>query len=178
MAKHSGLVGSHRLAPLESAVTITAGDLARTADKFLGAIQEAGRIYRHIVQNKKNGDFAVEVSVDETDTPQTPAELLIILAMIADERLPAQTIAPKFSGRFNKGVDYVGDIAAFEREFDADLAAPWNSAAIGAASSGPDANGVTVDINTTTNPHQVTVTIPATNQQAGRLFARLATELR
>lgn len=122
MAKHSGLVGSHRLAPLESAVTITAGDLARTADKFLGAIQEAGRIYRHIVQNKKNGDFAVEVSVDETDTPQTPAELLIILAMIADERLPAQTIAPKFSGRFNKGVDYVGDIAAFEREFDADLA--------------------------------------------------------
>ncbi len=63
-------------------------------------------------------------------------------------------------------------------EFDADLAAPWNSAAIGAASSGPDANGVTVDINTTTNPHQVTVTIPATNQQAGRLFARLATELR
>ena len=63
-------------------------------------------------------------------------------------------------------------------EFDADLAAPWNSVAIGAAGSGPDANGVTVDINTTTNPHQVTVTIPATNQQAGRLFARLATELR
>ena len=60
--------------------------------------------------------------MDETDTPQTPGELLIILAMIADEGIPAQTIAPKFTGRFNKGVDYVGDIVAFEREFDADLA--------------------------------------------------------
>jgi hypothetical protein len=64
----------------------------------------------------------VEVSVDETDSPQTPAELLLILAMIADEEIPAQTVAPKFTGRFNKGVDYVGDLAAFEREFDADLA--------------------------------------------------------
>ena len=122
MAKHSGLVGSHRLPRLDGEVTITMADLERTADKFLGAMQEAGRIYRHIAANKKNGDFAVEVSVDETDTPQTPGELLIILAIIADEGIPAQTIAPKFTGRFNKGVDYVGDLAAFEREFDADLA--------------------------------------------------------
>jgi hypothetical protein len=71
---------------------------------------------------KPDGDFAIEVSIDETDTPQSPAELLAILAMLADEGVPAQTIAPKFTGRFNKGVDYSGDIRAFEREFDADLA--------------------------------------------------------
>src|SRR5262249_33286938 len=53
---------------------------------------------------------------------QTPPELLVILAAIADEGIPIQTIAPKFTGRFNKGVDYVGDIAQFEREFNADLA--------------------------------------------------------
>jgi hypothetical protein len=48
--------------------------------------------------------------------------LLVILAAIADERIPVQTIAPKFTGRFNKGVDYVGDVAQFEKEFREDLA--------------------------------------------------------
>ena len=71
-------------------------------------MQETGRIYRHIAASKPSDSFAVEVSVDETDAPQTPAELLIILAMLADEEIPAQTIAPKFTGRFNKGVDCVG----------------------------------------------------------------------
>jgi hypothetical protein len=47
---------------------------------------------------------------------------LIILAAIADEGLPIQTIAPKFTGRFNKGVDYVGDLKQFEKEFNDDLA--------------------------------------------------------
>ena len=54
--------------------------------------------------------------------PQTPPELLVILAAIADERIPIQTIAPKFTGRFNKGVDYVGDVVQFEKEFSEDLA--------------------------------------------------------
>jgi hypothetical protein len=60
--------------------------------------------------------------MDETDTPQTPPELLVILAAMADEGIPVQTIAPKFTGRFNKGVDYVGDLAQFETEFNQDLA--------------------------------------------------------
>jgi hypothetical protein len=60
--------------------------------------------------------------MDETDAPQTPVELFFILAAIADEKIPAQTIAPKFTGRFNKGVDYVGDISQFEKEFNQDLA--------------------------------------------------------
>ncbi len=53
---------------------------------------------------------------------QTPPELLIILAALADEKIRLQTIAPKFTGRFNKGVDYVGDLGQFEREFNDDLA--------------------------------------------------------
>jgi hypothetical protein len=91
------------------------------AGKFLFAMQEAGRIYRHIAARKGADRFVTEVSVDETDTPQSPVELLLILAMIAREGIPVQTIAPKFTGRFNKGVDYVGDVAGFEREFDQDL---------------------------------------------------------
>ena len=69
------------------------------------------------------GNFIAEISMDETDTAQTPAELLIILAAIADEAIPIQTIAPKFSGRFNKGVDYVGDVPQFAREMALDMAA-------------------------------------------------------
>ena len=61
--------------------------------------------------------------MDETDSAQSPVELLIILGAIADEGIPLQTIAPKFSGRFNKGVDYVGDVAQFERELGLDVAA-------------------------------------------------------
>lgn len=97
----------------------TAVELA--AQKYLFAVSEAGRIYGHL-GNAKAGGFVTEVSMDETDTPQTPAELLVILAAIADEGIPIQTIAPKFTGRFNKGVDYVGNVEQFEQEFRADVA--------------------------------------------------------
>ena len=96
--------------------------MERIAGKYLLAVQEAGRIYRHIAAAKGEGTFITEVSMDETDSPQTPPELLVILAAIADEKIPIQTIAPKFTGRFNKGVDYVGDLAQFEKEFNDDLA--------------------------------------------------------
>ncbi len=91
------------------------------ARKYLLAVREAGRIYRKIASLKGAGNFVTEVSMDETDAPQTPSELLLILAAIADERIPVQTIAPKFTGRFNKGVDYVGDVAQFEKEFADDV---------------------------------------------------------
>jgi tagaturonate epimerase len=96
--------------------------VAATAAKYLFAAQEAGRIYRHIAAAKGENHFITEVSMDETDLPQTPAELLIILAALSDEGVPVQTIAPKFTGRFNKGVDYVGDPEQFEREFRDDIA--------------------------------------------------------
>jgi len=60
--------------------------------------------------------------MDETDTPQSPAELLLILAALADAGVPLSTIAPKFTGRFNKGVDYVGDPRIFARELEQDMA--------------------------------------------------------
>ena len=91
------------------------------AQKYLFAVQEAGRIYRHIAARRGADTFITEVSMDETDEPQTPPQLLLILAAIADEKIPIQTIAPKFTGRFNKGVDYVGDVRQFEREFTDDL---------------------------------------------------------
>src|SRR5579863_3727819 len=99
----------------------TSSGAGRPVEKYLVAVQEAGRIYRHIASARGEGTFITEVSMDETDTPQTPPELLIILAMIADEKIPIQTIAPKFTGRFNKGVDYSGDVAQFTAEFENDI---------------------------------------------------------
>jgi len=96
--------------------------LEKVSKKFLRAVVEAGAIYRHVAAKKGEEGFVTEVSMDETDSPQTPDELFLILAMLAMEGVPVQTIAPKFTGRFNKGVDYVGDIAQFEKEFDEDLA--------------------------------------------------------
>jgi len=115
------LVGSLKIAGIDRPFTTTRADVERTAAKFLLAVQEAGKVYRHIAAVKGVGRFVPEISMDETDNPQTPPELLIILALIADEKVPIQTIAPKFTGRFNKGVDYVGDVAQFEREFNDDL---------------------------------------------------------
>ncbi len=122
VTRHPELVGQITIPGIETAFEISQSEVARVAAKFLLAAQKAGELYRHIAQNKGADGFITEVSMDETDAPQTPPELLIILALLADEKIPLQTIAPKFTGRFNKGVDYVGDIAQFEREFNDDLA--------------------------------------------------------
>lgn len=120
--RHPELVGRLEISGIEEPFQTTRDDIEKIAGKYLGAVQDAGRIYRHIATLRGEGQFIAEVSMDETDSPQTPPELLVILAAIADEKIPAQTIAPKFTGRFNKGVDYVGDVAQFEKEFNDDLA--------------------------------------------------------
>jgi tagaturonate epimerase len=121
--RHPELLGSIQLAGVDEAFDITAEDLRQAAHKFLAAVRKAGEVYRRVQSAKGAGNFIPEVSMDETDRAQSPVELLIILAAIADEGIPVQTIAPKFSGRFNKGVDYVGHVAQFEREFALDIAA-------------------------------------------------------
>ena len=120
--RHPELVGKVSVPHMDHPLEISRAEVERVANKFLLAVQDAGKIYRHIATAKGAANFITEVSMDETDSPQTPHELLIILAALADEKIPLQTIAPKFTGRFNKGVDYVGDVKQFEREFNEDLA--------------------------------------------------------
>jgi hypothetical protein len=114
--------GSLKIPGVTGALDVSAARIEAIARKYLFASQEAGRIYRHIESAKGKGKFVTEVSMDETDQPQTPVELFFILAALAEQKIPLQTIAPKFTGRFNKGVDYVGDVAQFEKEFNDDLA--------------------------------------------------------
>jgi hypothetical protein len=121
--RHPELLGRVQLEGVDEPFEITQISLRQTAQKFLAAIKKAGEVYRAIEQAKGKGNFIPEISMDETNAAQSPVELLIILAAIADEGIPIETIAPKFSGRFNKGVDYVGDVAQFEKEFALDVAA-------------------------------------------------------
>ncbi len=119
---HPELIGTISIPHIDQPFNITRAEVERVANKFLLAVQDAGKIYRHIAKTKGVANFITEVSMDETDSPQTPPELLIILAALAAQKIPLQTIAPKFTGRFNKGVDYVGDVNQFEKEFNEDLA--------------------------------------------------------
>ena len=109
------------MAGVRTTTKVTEMDLLAIAGKYLYAIQEAGRVYRHIVQQKGVDRFVTEVSTDEASEPQSPAQLFFILAALAQEGVKVQTIAPKFTGSFLKGIDYVGSVEAFSTEFEEDL---------------------------------------------------------
>ena len=123
LKKHPELLGEVTIPGISEPFHTDETFVSGVANQFLAAVQQAGVIYRMLFEDKGAGRFVAEISMDETDRPQSPVELLIILAAIADEEIAIQTIAPKFTGRFNKGVDYVGDKARFAKEFEEDLAA-------------------------------------------------------
>ena len=106
---------------IKKSVKCSGKQLADIGEKYLFAAKKAGEIYRKIEKSKGAGTFITEVSMDEVAQPQTPVELFFILCMLGYEKVPLQTIAPKFSGRFNKGVDYAGDPLKFASEFEEDL---------------------------------------------------------
>lgn len=111
--------GSIRIPGLKYKVNITRQDVSSIAEKYLFAAIRAFEIYRKIEKKKGKGNFITEISIDEVSSPQSPAGLLMILRMLALENIPVQAIAPRFPGRFNKGIDYRGDIKKFSDEFEA-----------------------------------------------------------
>jgi hypothetical protein len=119
MAQYKGVL---TIPGMQAPIEITDPILEDFARRYLCAIAEAGKVFRHIAERKGTDRFILEVSADEAQSPQTPAELLLILAAIALEGMPIQTIAPRFTGAFLKGIDYVGDLRKFAEEFHDDLA--------------------------------------------------------
>ncbi|MEN6383699.1 MAG: tagaturonate epimerase family protein [Phycisphaerales bacterium] len=122
VSQNKKFLGTISIPGIDGKLNITENDLKTIGTKFLLAVKEAGKIYRHVADTKGSDNFVTEVSIDESNQPQSPVEMLFILSAIAAEKIPAQTIAPKFTGRFNKGVDYVGDVKQFEKEFNEDIA--------------------------------------------------------
>lgn len=114
-------VGELNIPGFDHPLTVSVDVLKKIASKFLAATQQAAEIYNLLKTSKGEGNFITEVSMDEVESPQTPIELLFILKMLANKDVPVQTIAPKFTGRFNKGVDYTGDVNQFAKEFEEDV---------------------------------------------------------
>ncbi|MEX2369665.1 MAG: tagaturonate epimerase family protein [Bacteroidales bacterium] len=121
LKKLGPFLGSLNIPGIDATYDIDEQLLQEVVDKFFIAIKEAALIYGHIKEVRGNEDFVAEISMDEVDEAQTPVELFFILMMIHHFDIPVQTIAPKFTGRFNKGVDYVGDVELFRQEFEQDL---------------------------------------------------------
>jgi hypothetical protein len=90
--------------------------LARAAAKYGRAIAHTARMYRHLAAVMGSRSFELEVSVDETETPTSPLEHYFVASEL--KRLGVQwvSLAPRYIGRFEKGVDYIGDLEAFDVE--------------------------------------------------------------
>jgi len=119
--ENESLTGTLHIEGFSQPTTIEPDELREAASKFLKAVNEVDRVYRYILQHKKRHRIAVEISMDEVEEPQSPSELLLILKMLADREIRPNTIAVKFCGRFNKGVDYEGDLDRFAQQFEQHL---------------------------------------------------------
>jgi len=120
--KHKQYIGRVQVPGIGRLLRVSMKTLVGVARTFLSAVKQAGRIYRHIAEIKPTDAFVTEISIDKADRPQTPLEMLFILAAVADEGIPVQAVAPRFNGRFNKGIDYIGNVRRFRGEFEENLA--------------------------------------------------------
>ena len=90
--------------------------LMRAVVKYGGAIQHAASMFNRLSELKDTFDF--EVSVDETDSPTTPLEHFYIASELTRLKVRFTSLAPRFIGRFEKGVDYIGDLGALDSELE------------------------------------------------------------
>lgn len=99
------------------AVNLSEEELLRAAAKYGRAVAHTVRMYRHLADRMGQQTFELEMSVDETETPTTIPEHYFVASEL--KRLSVQwvSLAPRYIGRFEKGVDYIGDLDAFEADF-------------------------------------------------------------
>ncbi len=96
--------------------------LLRAACKYGGALAHTADMYSHLVEVTASGTavtgaFELEVSVDETETPTSPLEHVFIVSELSRLGVTWVSLAPRYVGRFEKGVDYIGDLDVFRAEF-------------------------------------------------------------
>jgi len=92
-------------------------DLLRAAVKYSAAIAHTLKLKRRLDELFRGGSYDLEVSVDETSTPTKPLEHLFIALELRRLNIPIQGLALRFVGRFEKAVDYIGDLEEFEKSF-------------------------------------------------------------
>ena len=99
------------------AIEFSTVDLVRAAIKYARAVVHVAKMYRHLVARAGTRSIELEVSVDETDTPTSPAEHVFVASELRRLGVTWISLAPRLIGRFEKGVDYIGDAAAFEADW-------------------------------------------------------------
>ena len=101
----------------DAALTFERETLYRAAAKYGRAVAHTAAMYRYLVSRMGKQPFELEVSVDETETPTLPEEHFYIANELRRLGVRWVSLAPRFVGRFEKGVDYIGDLDEFEAEF-------------------------------------------------------------
>jgi tagaturonate epimerase len=97
-------------------ITLSAVEARRCALMYGRALDFAAEVDRHL-RERRGSQYDLEVSIDETTTPTLPAHHLFIAAELQRRGVAATSIAPRFVGEFQKGIDYIGDLEEFERQF-------------------------------------------------------------
>ncbi len=103
-------------------LAIGADEVVRATCKYGRALAHLVKLYRYLKVRLGGRAWELEVSVDETDTPTSPAEHWVIASELQRLGVEWVSLAPRYLGRFEKGVDYIGDLTAFERDFAAHVA--------------------------------------------------------
>lgn len=92
--------------------------IVRSCVKFIPAVRHAAKAYHLIADLKGQESFNFEMSIDETATPTTPLDHLIIVSELMADGVELFSLAPRFEGRFEKGIDYIGTEEGFRRSLE------------------------------------------------------------
>lgn len=103
--------------PDDSVVTLDEEAFFRAASKYGRALAHTAAMYRHLKSAMGSRPFELEMSVDETETPTSIGEHVFVASELRRLGVEWVSLAPRFLGRFEKGVDYIGDLAEFEESF-------------------------------------------------------------
>ncbi|HUV09235.1 MAG TPA: tagaturonate epimerase family protein [Spirochaetia bacterium] len=96
-------------------IRLSRADLARATLVYSEALEHALAIYQVGMRTGKVFDF--ELSIDETETPTLPQAHVFIANEMKERDVRISSLAPRFVGEFQKGIDYIGDKREFESTF-------------------------------------------------------------
>ncbi len=106
----------------ELKMTMSEEELLRAAAKYGRVVAHTVNMYRHLEKVMNGREFELEMSVDETETVTTLAEHIYIAHELKRLGVSWVSLAPRYVGNFEKGVDYIGDLSEFEKSFAQHLA--------------------------------------------------------
>lgn len=100
----------------ESQIEMDAETVRRCTVMYLQALDFAKEVYEHL-KSKRGDKFDLEISIDETTSPTLPSHHYFIAGELRRRGVEFTSLAPRFIGEFQKAIDYIGDLAEFDRQF-------------------------------------------------------------